>query len=371
MIIDAPVVVVKVGTKTLCDPHGDLDLNYLRALATQLSQLIRDGYAVVLVTSGAIRAGMRQLGLDRCRDLRQHQAAAAVGQIALMRLYADFFRDSGVTVAQILLTRSDVTDRRRYLNARNTLVELLLSGVCPIINENDTIAVDEIQFGENDQLAAQVCQLLGAEQLIFLTDTDGFQMPDADGAMRVVPEVDEITEAMMQAAGGSQSGVGSGGMATKLDAARMATRVGAKVVMCRGKGADGLPPVAAVARGEARGTTFWPSAKALRGRKRWLAQTADAEGTLTVDNGAATALLDGGKSLLAVGVREVAGEFETGALVRVVDGSGREIARGLSNYGAEQLRQILGLKSWEIPTALGYECGAEVVHRDNLALTEA
>ncbi|NUQ00093.1 MAG: glutamate 5-kinase, partial [Armatimonadetes bacterium] len=202
-MIEAPVVVVKVGTKVLTEPHGGLDLNYLRALSSQLADLIHDGYAVALVTSGAIRAGMRQLGLTRCRDLRLQQAAAAVGQIQLMRLYADFFRDSGITVAQILLTRGDITDRRRYLNARNTLLALMSQQVVPIINENDTVAVDEIQFGENDQLAAQVVQLVGAELLVFLTDTDGFMMPEADGTMRVVPRVKEITEDMVAAAGGS------------------------------------------------------------------------------------------------------------------------------------------------------------------------
>ncbi len=369
-MIDAPVIVVKVGTKCLTDARGDLDLNYLRALSGQLAGLLHEGYGVVLVTSGAVRAGMRALGLTRCRALRHQQASAAVGQIQIMRLYADFFRDSGVTVAQVLLTRSDVADRRRYLNARNTLLALLGHQVVPIINENDTVAVDEIQFGENDQLAAQVCQLVGAELLIFLTDTEGFLMPDAEGQMQLVREVAEITDEMVAAAGGSASGVGSGGMATKLQGARAATRVGARVVMTRGKAADGQPPVTAVVRGEARGTLFHPAQRALRGRKRWLAQSGDVEGVLSIDAGAVQAVVTGGKSLLAVGVRQVTGEFEPGALVQVNDESGREIGRGLVNYAAEQVRAICGVKSWDIEKALGYDGGAEVIHRDNLALTD-
>ncbi|MCC7493129.1 MAG: glutamate 5-kinase [Fimbriimonadaceae bacterium] len=367
---EAPVLVVKVGTKVLTTARGDLDLNYIRELAGQLAALQHAGWGVVLVTSGAIRAGMRALGLTKCRDLRLQQAAAAVGQIQLMRLYADHFRDHGVTVAQILLTRGDVTDRRRYLNARNTLLALLGHGVVPVINENDTVAVDEIQFGENDQLAAQVVQLVGAELLVFLTDTEGFLMPDASGKLQLVPEVAEITEEMLRAAGGSVSGLGSGGMTTKLGGARMATRVGCRVVMARGKGADGVPPVWAVAQGEARGTNFLASPHLLRGRKRWLAQSGDAEGTLQIDSGAVEAIGPGGKSLLAVGLGEVEGDFEPGALVRVVDAAGHEVARGLSNYSSEQLRLIRGLKSWDIAAALGYDGGAEVIHRDNLALTD-
>ena len=368
-MFESPVLVVKVGTKVLCDPQGDLDLNYLRALSSQLCQLRREGWAVVLVTSGAIGAGRRALRLDHTRELRLQQAAAAVGQIQLMRLYADFFRNSGALVGQVLLTRSDVADRRRYLNARNTLLTLLSHGVVPIINENDTVAVEEIQFGENDQLAAQVVQLVGAELLIFLTDTEGFLMPDADGQMQLVSTVDDITEEMLQAAGGSVSGLGSGGMTTKLASARAAMRCGAKVVMARGKPADGQPPLLAVARGEARGTTFQPAPHPLRGRKRWLAQSGEAEGELTVDAGAAEALATG-KSLLAVGVTAVTGTFGAGALLRVLDQAGHEVARGLANFSADEVSRIRGQRSHQVTAVLGFETGAEVIHRDNLALTD-
>jgi len=369
-MMDAPVVVVKVGTKVLCDPRRELDLNYLRALVRQLAELQIAGHGVVLVTSGAIRTGLGMLGLAKAKDLRVQQAAAAVGQIQLMRLYADFFRDHGRTVAQILLTRADVADRRRYLNARNTLSALLSHGVVPIINENDSVAVEEIQFGENDQLAAQVVQLVGAELLIFMTDTDGFYMPDETGEMKLVRQVDDVTEAMLDAASGSISGVGTGGMATKLMAARMATRVGCKVIMCRGKDAGGLPPVAAAVAGQGVGTTFLPVQRVLKGRKRWLSQSGDIEGELTVDAGAAQALSAGGHSLLAVGIKLVTGDFLPGALVKVNNESGLEIARGLVNYGSGDLAKIMGLKSWNIETALGFDGGAEVIHADNLALSD-
>lgn len=368
-MVDYRVVVVKAGTSTLTDARGDLDLNYLRALAGQLAELNARGWRSVLVTSGAVRAGMRRLGLARCRELRQQQAAAAVGQVALMRLYADFFLDHGASVAQVLLTRGDIADRRRYLNARNTLVVLLERGIVPIINENDTVAVEEIQYGDNDQLAAQVAQLVGAELLVFLTDAEGLLLPDGTGS-RLVREVTEITEEMENAAGGSRSGVGKGGMATKLLAAKMATRIGCKVVVTAGKSADGQPPVLAVTQGESLGTTFYPAPRTLSGRKRWLAQSGDPEGGIRIDEGAADALRRRHKSLLAVGVQDVDGDFEAGALVIVRGPSGDELARGLSNYSAAELRRIRGLRTWDIPVELGYDAGAEVIHRDNLALTE-
>lgn len=365
---DARRLVLKCGTKVLCEAGGELDLNYIRALTGQLAEAMHEGRQAVLVTSGAVRTGMGKLGLSRCRDLRLQQAAAAVGQPELMRMYADFFRDHGVTVAQVLLTRSDVAARQRYLNARNTLAELLAQGVLPIVNENDTVAVEEIQFGENDRLAAQVVQLVGADTLVFFTDTDGFYLPTGPDTAELLGEVDEITDAMMQAAGGSESGVGSGGMNTKLEAARMAMRVGARVVICRGKPPDG-PPLRALLAGETRGTRFVPSARALRGRKRWLAQSAAPEGELVIDQGAVEAVTEGGKSLLAVGIVEQRGSYEPGALVRVLDRAGHEIARGLSNYSGAETARIQGLRSWDLAARLGYDGGAEVIHCDNLALT--
>ena len=368
-MLEAPVMVVKVGSSTLTDERGELDLNYIRALSRQIAALLRGGWRVALVTSAAITAGRNRLGLPRTQQLRLLQAAAAVGQVALMRVYADCFRDHGVTVGQVLLTRGDIADRRRYLNARNTLLALLSHGVVPVINENDTVAVEEIRYGDNDQLAAQVVQLVGAELLVFLTDTDGFYVP-TDHGRQLLGEVAEITADLEQAAGGSASGVGSGGMTTKLLAAKMATRVGCKVVMARGRGGDGAPPLERVVRGEAPGTTFLPAERALNGRKRWLAQSADAEGDLVIDDGAAKALVEGRKSLLAVGVREIRGEFEAGALVRVLDREGHELARGLTDYGSVEIERIKGLHSWEVAETLGYEADAEVVHRDNLAILD-
>lgn len=363
-------VVVKVGTSTLCELGGELDLNFIRALCAQLAEVLAQGHAVVLVSSGAIRAGLQRLGLKRGRELRLQQAAAAVGQPELMRMYSDFLRDRGVVCAQILLTRGDVTSRERYLNARNTLTALLERGVLPIVNENDSVATEEIQFGENDQLAAQVVQLVGADLLVFLTDADGFLMPAPDGGQELLRDVYEVTLEMEAAAGGSRGGLGSGGMVTKLEAARMATRVGARCVICRGKGDDG-PPVLALLAGEPRGTCFHPAEQALRGRKRWLAQSARVEGELVLDDGAVAAVTAGGKSLLAVGIRELRGEFDAGALLRLLDPAGREIARGLSNYPSREIALIRGLRSTEIAKALGYRGDAAVIHRDNLALTEA
>ncbi|MBI5834772.1 MAG: glutamate 5-kinase [Armatimonadetes bacterium] len=367
---ESPVIVVKVGTSTLTTPQGDLDLNFMRALSGQLCQLTREGLGVVLVTSGAIRAGMYQLGLKACRDLPSSQAAAAVGQIRLMRVYGDFCRDQGLNTAQILLSRGDVANRERYLNARNTLRALLAHGVLPIINENDTVTTEEIQFGDNDQLASQVCQLVTADILLFLTDIDGFMMPDVDGKMVLQSDIHEITPAVIAAAGGSVSGFGRGGMTSKVNAARVASRLGCRVVMAKGKPRGGQPPVVAVAHGEPVGTTFWPGDHTLRGRKRWLASSAPVEGTLTVDDGAARALLAGGRSLLAVGVRNVEGDFGPGDLLLVRAADGAEVARGLSNFSAEQVRRIAGLHGHQLAEALGYETGPEVIHLDNLATVD-
>jgi len=365
----ATVMVVKVGTKTLTDARGDLDLNFMRALSRQLCTLRRQGQGVVLVTSGAVRAGMFQLGLRECRDLPEQQAAAAVGQIRLMRTYGDFCRDDGVDVAQVLLSRGDVADRQRYLNARNTLHALLGRGVLPIINENDTVTTEEIQFGDNDQLAAQVCQLVTADVLLFLTDIDGFLMPDADGRPQLVREVRGVTPEVLAAAGGSVSGFGRGGMTSKLNAARIAARIGCRTVMARGKPEHGEPPLLAVAAGENPGTTFHPGERTLKGRKRWLATSAPVEGALTVDAGAARALV-GGKSLLAVGVRAVEGDFGPGDLVVVRGPDGGEVARGLSNYAADEIRRVQGCRSDAIAATLGYHGAAEVVHCDNLATAD-
>jgi len=367
---ESPVIVVKVGTSTLTTPAGDLDLNFMRALSGQLCTLTREGMGVVLVTSGAIRAGMYQLGLTEIRDLPSSQAAAAVGQIRLMRVYGDFCRDQGVNVAQVLLSRDDVANRERYLNARNTLQALLAHGVLPIINENDTVTTEEIQFGDNDQLASQVCQLVMADTLLFLTDIDGFLMPDADGQLQLQTDIHEITPDVIAAAGGSISGFGRGGMASKVNAARVATRLGCRVVMAKGKPEGGAPPLLAAARGDRIGTTFWPSDHTLRGRKRWLASSAPVGGSLTVDDGAAQALLMSGRSLLAVGVRCVSGDFGPGDLLVVRAADGTELARGLSNFGSAELARIAGLRGDQISDVLGYEAGPEVIHRDNLATVD-
>ncbi|HVF09851.1 MAG TPA: glutamate 5-kinase [Abditibacteriaceae bacterium] len=359
---DMKTIVVKIGTSTIIR-DGAVDEEYVGQVACQVAALREERYRVAIVTSGAIRVGLDTIGRERAVRLPEKQAAAAIGQSLLMRTYRRAFSQTDMHVAQVLLTRSDVADRRRFLNARHTMAQLFKWGVVPVVNENDTVATEEIRFGDNDSLAALTALVAEADQVLLLSDIDGFYLP---GASRPVPVVERITKAMEEAAGGAGSTAGTGGMRTKIEAARIATHAGIELVIAHGRTEN---VIQRVARGEALGTRFAPRA-ALRGRKRWIAFSRHAQGTLVLNDSARAALTGKGASLLPIGIAEVEGHFEPGALVTVRDRHG-EFARGLSNYSSDDLRRIAGAHSSKISAVLGRADFKEAIHRDNLTLTDA
>jgi glutamate 5-kinase len=359
-------IVVKIGTASISRPEGGLDEARLRGLAKELGALSKGGKQVVLVTSGAIGAGMDVFGWEkRPTALKDKQAAAAVGQVALMEAYKRAFGAEGVTVGQVLLTRADLEDRERYINARNTLDALLSRGVLPILNENDTVATEEIQFGDNDSLSALIAAKTSADKLFLLTDVDGL-LTEPGAAGKLLPEVFQITpdiEALVQAGAGSKKSVG--GMATKISAARMAIASGVEVWIASGKRAG---VVTEILEGRGVGTRFQPQADGLAPRQRWIAGLRP-KGVLHLDAGAVNALVAGKKSLLPSGITRVEGSFAPGDAVRVVDPSGREVARGLSAYASADVQKIKGRKTSELPGLLNREHPPqEVLHRNNLAV---
>lgn len=359
-------LVVKVGTSSITHSTGRLNLFQLEMLARQLTDLNNQGLEVVLVSSGAIGAGVGKLGLSRRpRTIPEKQAVAAIGQGHLLHMYEKFFAEYGMTVGQVLLTREDFADRRRFLNARNTLLALLKMGVIPVINENDTVAVDEIKLGDNDNLAALVAGLLDADLLILLSDIDGLYTgdPRTDRDARIIYQVTEITPEIEDLAGGVGSNLGTGGMVTKIQAARIAMHSGMVTIIARAAEKDVLRKILA---GEMVGTAFWPSAR-LRNKQRWIAYGSAIRGKIFIDRGAARALLENGKSLLPSGVTGVEGSFGIGNTVSVIYGD-REIARGIVNYSNGELETIKGLRSGEIAGVLGYKDYDEVIHRDNMVL---
>jgi len=362
-------IVVKVGSSTLTE-KGVLRENKFTDLAQQISALFDDDRQVVLVSSGAIAVGSHQLGWSHFgRSIPEKQAAAAVGQIGLVELYKQRFAEHERHVAQLLLTRSGLEVRERFLNARHTLTELLALGVVPIVNENDTVATDEIRFGDNDNLSASIVNLVGADLLIILTDVAGlYREPPVKGAPspELFDVIEKITPEIEACAQGSKSAFGRGGMITKLEAARVAARSGAATLLCDGHEADVLTRVAA---GETVGTLFLAGDK-LSSRKHWLAFTTRSKGELHIDEGAARAIREGGRSLLPAGLKRVAGEFSRGDVVGCIDPDGSEIARGLVSYDAEESGRIAGLKAREIEPMLGYSNGDAVIHRDDLVLLE-
>ena len=360
-------IVVKVGTSTLTDAQGRLDGGYIAGLAGQLCEQQAAGRQVVLVSSGAIRAGRDELerrpaGRIASDTLPYKQAAAAVGQGLLMRTYMEAFHHLGATAAQVLLTRDDSADRRRFLNARNTLTTLLALGVVPVVNENDTVAVEEIKFGDNDALAALVAVMVDADLLLILSDVDGLCRFAQD--REVISTIPAITAEVEALAGGSDSGIGTGGMRTKVEAARIATASGIRTVIAQGRREN---VIAEVVGGAPVGTTFLPQVGRLRGRKRWIAAGSRPAGSVTL-NARAVERLREGASLLAVGIVEVSGEFTSGALVEVRDEQGLRFARGLTNYSSTELQQLKGLRSAQFEEVLGARPYEEVIHRDNLVL---
>jgi glutamate 5-kinase len=367
-LADSKRIVVKIGSALLVHDDGRLHADWLDALAQDVAALRGSGAEVMIVSSGAIAIGRRLLGLasgprNRALRLEESQAAAATGQVRLAHAWQETLGQCDVPVAQILLTIEDTEDRRRHLNARNTIGTLLRLGVVPVINENDTIATDEIRFGDNDRLAARVAQMMGADTCVILSDIDGLYTadPTVDDTARHISEVEAITAEIAAMAGETAGEDGSGGMITKIEAARVALQSGCRLVITDGRN---LHPLAALANG-AKATWFVSQAEPHTARKRWIAGTLKPEGTITVDAGAAKALARG-NSLLPAGVTAVDGPFERGDPVIVCDVDGKELARGLVAYGRDDAQRILGRQSGEIENILGYRGREEMIHRDDL-----
>ncbi|HEY5622785.1 MAG TPA: glutamate 5-kinase, partial [Gammaproteobacteria bacterium] len=367
---EARRVVLKIGSALFVDQDtGSLNRDWLEALCEDVASMHAAGQEVVIVSSGAIALGAAQLGIDvRRARLNESQAAAAAGQIQLAHAYQEILGQHGINAAQVLLTLDDSESRRRYLNATNTLFTLLKCGAVPVVNENDTVATHEIRYGDNDRLAARVAQMVSADCLVLLSDVDGLYTSDPrrNAAAEHIPEVTELTAAHWAMAEGPGSDHGSGGMRTKLDAARIAMVAGCRLLIARGQV---LRPIEAVKAG-ARVTWFLPGSTPKAARKQWIAGTLQPRGTVTVDDGARAALARG-KSLLPAGVTSVDGEFDRGEAVRVVDSSGVELARGLIGYGADEARAIAGRQSGEILAILDYRGRDEIIHRDDLVLAHS
>lgn len=347
-------IVIKVGSSSLSNPQGNLDIDNLKRIVSELAELVKTGKKIVLVTSGSIVCGAERLKLGKPKTIPQKQAAAAVGQARLMRQYEKAFEKYDLTVAQILLTRDAIADRERYLNARHCFDTLLEEKVIPVVNENDTVAIDEIKIGDNDNLAALTASLIGADLLVLLTDVDGFYLKNEEGVPYLAEEIKEIDRDVEDAAGHPSTQLGTGGMITKLQAAKVCSKAGIAMAIIHGR-KDGL--IKKILKGEPAGTVFLARASKLDSRKRWLAHGLTVEGTLTIDAGAETALLKKKTSLLPVGIISVIGKFGRGALVSIADESGKELARGLADMPSVELTKVIGKKGV-----------GEAVHRDNLVI---
>jgi glutamate 5-kinase len=368
-IAEAKRLVVKIGSALLVDDKtGRIRRDRLDALADDVAECRKAGQEVVIVTSGAIAAGRRLLGLaGSALRLEEKQAAAAAGQVRLAHAYQEALARHEITAAQVLVTLSDTEERRRHLNARATLLTLLEMGAVPVINENDTVATEEIRFGDNDRLGARVAQMVSADTLVLFSDIDGLYTanPKTDAGARHLAEVRELSPEIAAMAGAPISADRRGGMVTKLEAAKIAFGAGCRMAIADGRG---LNPLRALRQG-ARCTWFLPPAEPRTARKRWIASAILSGGAVTVDDGAAKALR-GGRSLLPAGIVAVGGKFRRGDAIMVCDKAGREIARGLSAYSAEDAAQIKGRKSAEIEAILGFRGRDELIHRDDLVVTE-
>jgi glutamate 5-kinase len=361
-------IVVKVGSGLVTTVGEGPSSESIARLAADLAALAHDRREVALVSSGAIVTGVARLGLkERPQSIPEKQAAAAVGQSALMWEYEQAFKKHGIPVGQVLLTGQDISDRSRYLNARNTLLALLAYGVLPVVNENDTVAVDEIKVGDNDNLAALVAHLIDADLLVLLTDVDGLYTgdPRRDPAARRLETVEAVTDDILKLVFDASAAVSVGGMSTKLEAAQKAGASGIPMVIASGREPGVLPRLL---KGEPVGTYFQPRDDRLAARKRWIAFAVPPQGLLTVDAGAKKALTERGTSLLPSGLVEVDGDFHAGDVVALAAKGGTEFARGLVNYDAAELRRIRGVKTRDIETVLGYRGLDEVIHRDNLVI---
>lgn len=359
-------VVIKVGTSTLTYSNGQLNLQRIEQLVREMADLHNRDMEVLLVTSGAIGVGANRMGYKKVpKTMPEKQALAAVGQGALLHLYEKFFGEYGKTVAQVLLTRDDLDDRMRYLNATNALLAILAMDVIPIINENDTVVVDEIKFGDNDTLSALVAGIVNADLLLILSDVDGLYDcdPRTNKAAVLQHQVSEITQDMEDKSASRGSSFSSGGMLTKLKAAQVCMAAGVPMVIAN---SDEDNVIRRVVGGEELGTLFIPREEKMHAREKWIAFGTVCQGKLLVDAGARQALLNRGKSLLPSGVTGVEGEFDRGTVVAVIEPDGREIARGLVNYAAREIALIAGKRSSEIEAILGEKDYDEVIHRNNL-----
>ena len=365
-------IAIKIGSSLLVDETtGLINQAWLKSLAQDIAALTKSGKQILIISSGAIALGRGRLGLVKTNlSLAEKQACAAAGQAVLTQSYEAVLAPLGLKTAQALLTLNDTEDRRRWINARATLATLLGLGVVPIINENDTVATDEIRYGDNDRLAARVAQMCGADLLVLLSDVDGLydKDPGTDCTARHIPMVNTIDQKIVDMGGAANKirGTGSGGMATKLEAAKIATRAGCVVVITKG---ERLNPLSALDTGTGKSTWFKAATNPLIARKQWIAGTLKPKGALIIDAGAARALAKG-NSLLAAGLLRVEGQFEHGDAVSIKDETGTELGRGLCGYSADNTRLIKGLKSGDIEAKLGYNRGAVLIHRDNMALNE-
>jgi glutamate 5-kinase len=363
-------LVIKTGSAILSKQSGGLDSAALHRIASQIHTLFSQGHEIVLVSSGAIAAGVSKLAwTERPTDLRLKQAAAAVGQLALMKAYEEAFSKYEMTPAQILLTRDDLDDRQRYLNARNTLLHLLSLRIIPIINENDSVSTEEIQFGDNDTLAAAVATKVHADKLILLSDVPGVFETSADGQLTttLIPEIEKVTAEMEKKALKSKgSKMSVGGIVTKLRAARMATAVGIETWVASGY--DDRSLIKIINNEPEAGTKFKASASKRESREAWIAFGRQPKGSLHIDEGALKALVDQNKSLLPAGIKKVSGTFQVGDAVQLKSAKGHELGRGLVNFSSLEIKKIKGHHSRDISQLLGRDASAEVVHRDNLVL---
>ncbi len=362
-------VVVKIGSGVISDQDG-LNAAAIESISQDINQLIERGYEVVVVSSGAVAAGKKDLGITgRPPTIPLKQAAAAIGQSRVMRVYKESFHNRGRQVAQVLLTRDDLANRRRYLNARNTLMTLLDFDIIPIINENDTVVIDEIRFGDNDNLSAMVTNLVEANLLVILSDVDGLydRDPNKHPDAVLIHEVARITEEIEKSAGDSATTMGTGGMTTKIKAAKKAALFGVGTIIVNGRTPGILPRLF---DGEELGTYFLPARDPMAAKKHWIAFTKKPRGKLFVDQGARHAVVENGKSLLPSGIKGVEGGFDRGDAVRLCDLEGVEFAKGVINYALPELLRIMGKKTTEIEGILGYKYGDEVVHRNNLVLKQ-
>jgi len=366
----ATTIVVKIGTRVLTQENGQLNAGRIEQLAEQVQKVISTGRKVVLVSSGAVGAGMGRLGLKRRpQDVAHLQAVAAIGQSLLVEAYERSLRTHGHHAAQVLLTAEDLEHRTRYLNARNTLLTLLEIGAVPVINENDTVAVDELKitYGDNDRLAAIVTNLIRAPLLVLLSDVDGLYDGDPAGAgSRLIPLVERLDRSVLSLVRDRAGGLGTGGMASKLEAARLVTAAGENVIIAGGRNPDVLPRIIA---GETVGTLILARGQTVAARKRWIGLTVEPRGRLVLDAGAREAIERDGRSLLPIGVVEVEGDFGKGDVIALRGPDGTEFARGLTNYASDDIRRIKGLRTGRIAAALGHCPYDEVIHRDNMVVT--